>query len=534
MRISPLGIACVLAALLGCSFSPPEGVLRCDPTTACPPSFVCRADHLCWRTDVDATAVDSGASDASHASDAFAIDGAGEDTGADAAGDGRVDAFLAETGPGDDAGTDAGEADGGCTITAETCNASDDDCDSRVDEGSLCGAGEYCIRGSCAPDGVVELATGSNHTCALMGSGAVWCFGDDTYGQLGDGASPATPVPTPTLATSLPSSRVIHLAIAGPVTCVVTEDSQVWCAGERFSGSIGDGDSSTADVPSPLFTHVVGLTDTVSSSGRCALDAAHTARCWGRGDRGALGDGTTPVARYAPSSPVAPSSGSLSFSDVQFHSESACGLEVGGAAYCWGYNSHHTVSPSLTVDAIYARPRAVGISGSRLASTAETACIVTGATVQCWGLDTYGQAGVDPATVATDGLTSFGTVMEAATDAPLDGSTVLQLGGSTVASCALLTSHEVVCWGDNSMGGSGAGPSAPTQDHRARPVMVDDGTNLDHVVQITHGGASHTCALRDDDHVLCWGNNVRAELGVDPASVPFALAAIDAGHFGGI
>jgi hypothetical protein len=91
----------VLAA--GCAFTPPEGVLRCDPVTACPPSFVCRADNFCWRSALG-DGGDAGTPDAGV--DAPALDAP---TARDL---GTVDAAVVDSGSVDSGSIDSGSAGG--------------------------------------------------------------------------------------------------------------------------------------------------------------------------------------------------------------------------------------------------------------------------------------------------------------------------------------------------------------------------------------------------------------------------------------
>ena len=100
----------------GCAFTPPEGVLHCDPETPCPPSFVCRADLFCWRAELDAGA-DLGALDAG-SDDSGAGDSAVIDSGAiDSA---VIDSAVIDSGAVDSAVIDSGAVDSAVIDSAPT------------------------------------------------------------------------------------------------------------------------------------------------------------------------------------------------------------------------------------------------------------------------------------------------------------------------------------------------------------------------------------------------------------------------------
>jgi alpha-tubulin suppressor-like RCC1 family protein len=98
-------------------------------------------------------------------------------------------------------------------------------------------------------DGVADISAGGFHTCALAESGAVWCWGGNSWGQLGNGTFDHSPSPVDALmdgpATHLSASRGGH-------TCAVQEAVAIWCWGYNNFGRLGDGTNDNQNLPVPV------------------------------------------------------------------------------------------------------------------------------------------------------------------------------------------------------------------------------------------------------------------------------------------
>ena len=149
--------------------------------------------------------------------------------------------------------------------------------------------------------GIVEVATGAVHTCAVTTAGGVKCWGRNTYGQLGDGTT--TNHFTPGNVVGL-NAGVVSVLMGNGHSCAVTATGGVTCWGRNNYGQLGDG--TTTNQPLPV--DVKGLASDVAAVGggsthTCALTAAGYVNCWGRNSDGQLGDGTS-MNRTAPVSPL--------------------------------------------------------------------------------------------------------------------------------------------------------------------------------------------------------------------------------------
>ena len=100
--------------------------------------------------------------------------------------------------------------------------------------------------------GVVTISAGSEHTCVVTTAGAAECWGNNTYGQLGDGTTTASNVP---VVVSGLSSGVASLSAGYEHTCVVTTAGDVECWGRNDNGELGNNTTTQSNVP----VSVVGL-----------------------------------------------------------------------------------------------------------------------------------------------------------------------------------------------------------------------------------------------------------------------------------
>jgi YVTN family beta-propeller protein len=356
--------------------------------------------------------------------------------------------------------------------------------------------------------GISKIAAGGNHTCALTTAGGVKCWGANGAGQLGDNTTTQrfTPVDVSGLA-----SGVVAIAAGGGHTCALTTAGGVKCWGYNGAGQLGDNSTTSRLTP----VDVPGLTSGVAAiaAGKnvfggdhtCALTTADGAKCWGSNGNGQLGDGTT-TQRLTPVDVSGLVSGMAAITASGAYT---CALTTAGGAKCWGYNGYgqlgdNSFTQRLTPIDVF------GLASGMvaIAASGDHACaLTTEGGVKCWGNNFAGQLGDNTydnlrnTPVDVSGLANGVAAIAAAGDLSFFAPPNL-----TSHTCALTATGGVKCWGLNAYGQLG------DNSFTSRSTPVDVSGLASGVGAITAGFA-HTCALTTEGGVKCWGSNQFGQLG---------------------
>lgn len=181
------------------------------------------------------------------------------------------------------------------------------------------------------PDRLAKVGTGSRHTCTSSLNGDVFCWGSNSYGELGSGnfssVTGVSPVSIPEPAKSV-STGESH-------SCAITASDDLYCWGRNFYGQIGDG--STNDAPSPIKIELADKVDSVTLGRHhsCAVLQNQSIWCWGRNHMGQLGQGNTSSYVAAPQL-ITTTSLSFPLKDFQSGNHQTCAVDSSYRAFCWG------------------------------------------------------------------------------------------------------------------------------------------------------------------------------------------------------
>ena len=339
---------------------------------------------------------------------------------------------------------------------------------------------------------LIAISAGGDHSCGLVSGGTAMCWGNNRYGQLGDGTT--TDSSTPVAVSGL--TDAVAISAGGDDTCALVSGGTVECWGYNEFGQLGNG--TTADSSTPAM--VAGLSDATAISvggyDTCAPLSGGSVKCWGDGAL-VLGDGTTT------SSPTPVTvSGLTNATAIAASGQHICALLSGGTVKCWGYNVYGYLGNGTTIDAptpvsVSGLSGVIAISGGGSSWGADTCALLLGGTVKCWGWNSNGELG--------NGTTTDSYIPVSVSG--LSGATAISSAGSGWGghTCATLSGGAVKCWGYNAHGQLGDG----TTTLSSTPVTV---SGLTAAVKIS-AGDEYTCALLSSGSAHCWGSNASGQLG---------------------
>lgn len=377
-------------------------------------------------------------------------------------------------------------------------------------------------------DDAVAVAVGGQHTCAVRASGELYCWGSDSYGQLGrgePGGADGTPRGVPGL------GPVLSVAAGNMHTCAQRTTGEVVCWGFNGGGQIGAGVSG--DKPAPDSEVLVPLTTDLSAGGHhsCAVDPSGGAWCWGDASSGRLGDGSTDRQRL----PVRVQDVGSAWQQVSAGYFNTCGVTNDAEMWCWGRNTFGLDAPEPMLAPVH-------IAGLEDVVAVDAgvvhACARTGdGRVWCFGgNDDYqlgdGSTVNDPTPRPVPGVAGttwleVGSELSCAGDdeghawcwgrgpdasgeaviwpvpALWDGD-VRRIEISNSVTCAIDMAGSVTCLGWNGL--CQVGGSTPNVFGAGLPEVLGP------VVDLALG-SHHACALHDDGTTTCWGSNLSGVLG---------------------
>ena len=308
------------------------------------------------------------------------------------------------------------------------------------------------IAGLPSGDAPTQIGGGYHHSCAVLQSGAVYCWGDNGSGQLGNQSTTGS---TGAVKVNGLSSGARYVAAGGDHSCAILSDSSVWCWGGNASGQVGTGALSERELDAKAGRDVDRHRGRLPAAATPARSTrTNGVRCWGSNFYGELGTATIPTME-------------------PFESATPVTADLGGGSVA-------------------------GLAGG---VGAHACTLLSTGAVRCWGSNFAGELG--DGTAATSA--PYGRTPQSVSG--ISG-TVSRLFSGYYMGCALTTSNALWCWGDNAYGNIGTG-SATNQIFRPTQASVLGARRTNDFGV----GKYHVCVLADNGSVWCWGGNFDGQLG---------------------
>lgn len=354
-----------------------------------------------------------------------------------------------------------------------------------------------------------SISAGWEHSCGVSTSYDAYCWGRNDDGRLGDGSRTTSGVPVPVAG----GHKFVAVGAGVYHSCGLTTQGTVLCWGSNAEGRLGTRNISGGSlVPVPIEAQVSFRDLSVGFRHACGVARSGALYCWGGDSLGQIGNGPAGD-QFVPLRV----DGGRTFSQVSAGYEHTCGVTTAGEGFCWGYNRIGQLgngSNSNTVPVQTPQPVLGGHTFTAIAAAfgadsigGHHSCGVTpSGEVYCWGLNQTGQIG-DVTGEMCDKPDVIDTKQFACATVPTRVNTGLTFASVTAGqthACGVATDGRAYCWGDRQMGQAGTGVKASSLPQRAAV-----GITVKEIV----GGGFHTCAITPDGTTYCWGWNTNGQLG---------------------
>lgn len=419
---------------------------------------------------------------------------------------------------------------------------------------------------------VLQISAGMDHTCVATSDGEAYCWGGNDSGQLGNNDQPNRSLVPVAVDTSgeLNNKAVWQIAAGRHFTCAVATDnvtleSRAYCWGGNEYGQLGDNSSNSSPIPVAVDTsgvlngltvkQITAMNSNIYSANACVIASDNKAYCWGRNDRGRLGDGT---ANNSPVPVAVDTSRMLAGKDIKQISAGGthtCAVTIDDWAYCWGYSAYGQLGNGTVITSYFPAEVAPGGASQNIQvkfgdnpstnvdwrSSTELAVVVpTGASPGAVDITVINPDG--DTTTLTQSYT-YSAPLTATTTSPTRGvltggntTTITGTGFSgqaeilthTIAggnshSCAIASDGQAYCWGRNNVGQLG---NNSTEDSLAPVAVWTSGVLAGKTIKQLAAGNEHTCAIASDNQTYCWGTGDHGRLGngtTAQSNVPVAV-----------
>ncbi len=367
---------------------------------------------------------------------------------------------------------------------------------------------------------VSQVATGANHSLALLFDGTVAAWGHNYYGTLGDGSTTYKAVPVAVEKGGALAGKVVTAIGAGwDHSLALCSDGTLVAWGGNYYGQLGNNSTVSSSVPVPVSTAGTALENKLVVAIACgynhslALCSDGTLVAWGQNTNGQLGNGTTSAQSLVPVAVTIAGTALEGRSVVRLAAGNVHSLAVcsDGSVATWGANSSGQLGDNSTTQRLV--PVAVITAGTPLegkvvisvaGGSTHSAALCADGTIATWGSNSLYQLGnsVSGRTLLASTVNRTGV---------LSSRTVVAIHAGDYFTQWVCSDGAVVSSGENSEGSLGYGslviPFTPVQATTTGTALAGK------TVIATAGGRSHSLALCSDGTMAAWGYNGEGQLG---------------------
>jgi alpha-tubulin suppressor-like RCC1 family protein len=329
------------------------------------------------------------------------------------------------------------------------------------------------------------IGGGADHTVVIKPDGTVWAWGENTYGQLGDG----TQVPHPVPAQVNTLTDVTAIAVGASHTLALKSDGTVWAWGNNANGQLGDGTQTLRKDPIQVGSLTSVIAIAAGDQHSVALTSGGRVWTWGKNTNGQLGDGSTTLSKQ----PVM-LTGLTSMTAIGAGASHTLAVKNDGTVCAWGLNTNGQLGDNSTTQRT-SPVTVTSVTGASAVSGGASHSVIlkSDGTLRAMGLNTSGQLGDSSNTqrttsVAVSTLTS-----------------VTAIATGALSSYALKSDGTVWAWGSNGSGRLGDG----TTTNRNAPTQASVLSSIG----LVGAGTEHGIAVTSAGVVWTWGSNDSGELG---------------------
>lgn len=275
-------------------------------------------------------------------------------------------------------------------------------------------------------------------------------------------------------------------------TCATRSDNTGECWGRNDKGQLGDGNTTDSNVPVPLVLGEQVLDIQGGHQHTCALLVDGTVRCVGWNDKGQLGDGSnTDSTSWV-------TVANITASALALGDKHTCAILTDDTVSCWGHNNRLQLG-NIATDNSFSTPVPVmglpmGVPVIQISAGKEHSCaVLSDGYAFCWGSN-------DHAELAFDSAGNYAPTYV------LSG--VRQISASERTTCAVTKANAAYCWGENDKGEGGIGVNL-------NPIKIPTLVAGMHSIRSISAKWEHACAVLTNDTVWCWGKNGSGAVGTD-------------------